>query len=248
MTPIGDALAQQRHSRASSGSWPSALRLASGVFGIGQRVVDMDDPALERRPADQRAAAGRDRVARPVSLDIPVRTRTRPPRGICRRRSWWITALSASQIRAAVSTSVCNTGSSSKPDWLMTLSTSLVAVWYSSDSCRSSRALPQFVEQPGVLHRDHRLRRRSSCTSSICFLGERLDLAGEQATITPISDAVAQQRHARACVHAAEPSIVLGTRKRDRPAHRGFERPRPRKCARARHAFRGSGAIRTGAL
>ena len=40
----------------------------------------------------------------------------------------------------------------------MTLSTSLVAVWYSSNSCRSRGALAQFAQEPRVLHRDDRLR------------------------------------------------------------------------------------------
>ena len=41
----------------------------------------------------------------------------------------------------------------------MTLSTSLVAVWYSSDSSSSRGALPQFAEQPRIVHRNHRLGR-----------------------------------------------------------------------------------------
>jgi hypothetical protein len=41
---------------------------------------------------------------------------------------------SAPQSRAAVSTTVSNTGCTSAVERLMTLSTSLVAVWYSSDS------------------------------------------------------------------------------------------------------------------
>ena len=40
----------------------------------------------------------------------------------------------------------------------MTFSTSLVAVWYSSNSCRSVVRCAQLVEQPRILHRDHRLR------------------------------------------------------------------------------------------
>ena len=47
-------------------------------------------------------------------------------------------ARSAPHSRAAVSTSVSSTGCRSKVERLMTLSTSLVAVWYSSDSSRSS--------------------------------------------------------------------------------------------------------------
>ena len=39
----------------------------------------------------------------------------------------------------------------------MTLSTSLVAVWYSSDSSKLARAGLQFAEQPRVLDRDDRL-------------------------------------------------------------------------------------------
>ena len=46
----------------------------------------------------------------------------------------------------------------------MTCSTSAVAVWYSSNSCRSSR-VPR--REPRVFHRNHRLRRRSSASSAI---------------------------------------------------------------------------------
>ena len=48
-----------------------------------------------------------------------------------------IDAESAPQSRVAVSTTVSSTGCTSKVERLMTLSTSLVAVWYSSDSSRS---------------------------------------------------------------------------------------------------------------
>jgi hypothetical protein len=48
-----------------------------------------------------------------------------------------IFAISAPQSRAAVSITVSSTGCTSAVERLMTLSTSLVAVWYSSDS-RSS--------------------------------------------------------------------------------------------------------------
>ena len=66
-------------------------------------------------------------------------------------------AWSASHSRAAVSTTTSNTGSRSKLERLMTFSTSLVAVWYSSDSSRS-RCAGAIAQQPRVLHRDHRLR------------------------------------------------------------------------------------------
>ena len=54
-----------------------------------------------------------------------------------RPRGSQITPRSAAQSRAAVSHSVSSTGCRSKVERLMTFSTSLVAVWYSSDSSRS---------------------------------------------------------------------------------------------------------------
>ena len=48
-----------------------------------------------------------------------------------------MSAVSAPQSRAAVSTTVSSTGCTSAVERLMTLSTSLVAVWYSSNSSRS---------------------------------------------------------------------------------------------------------------
>ena len=55
-----------------------------------------------------------------------------PP--LCRRK---ISATGERHRSVARESTVCNTGSRSKTEPLMTLSTSLVAVWYSSDSCKS---------------------------------------------------------------------------------------------------------------
>ncbi len=81
--------------------------------------------------------SGVNRIACSDNPSTPAETRTRPrcetnhraavAARLCRPRK---SALPSRPRSAAL-------GSSSTPDWLITLSTSLVAVWYSSDSCRS---------------------------------------------------------------------------------------------------------------
>src|SRR6516225_1139906 len=80
---------------------------------------------------------------------------------------------SAAQIRAAVSSSVSSSDPSSVSERLITFSTSLVAVWYSSDSCKS-RERSQFVENPCILDRDHRLVGEGAHQLDLP-VGERLD-------------------------------------------------------------------------
>ena len=67
----------------------------------------------------------------------------------------------------------------------MTLSTSLVAVWYSSDSCSSRGARLHLLEQPRVLYRDH------------CLIGkgcDELDLpAGERPNLQSVDHEDAHQ-------------------------------------------------------
>ena len=67
------------------------------------------------------------------------------------------TLTSASHSFSARSPMMSNTGLASVGERLMTVSISLVAVWYSSNSWRSSRARLHLVEQPRVLDGDHRL-------------------------------------------------------------------------------------------
>src|SRR6516165_7277107 len=64
--------------------------------------------------------------------------------------------VSAPESRTAVSTTVSSTGCTSAGERLMTLSTSLVAVWYSSDSSWSRVRACNFTEQPRILDRDDR--------------------------------------------------------------------------------------------
>ncbi len=79
----------------------------------------------------------------------------------------------------------------------MTFSTSLVAVWYSSDSSRSRGAGLQFAEQPRILHRDDRLVGKGAHQFDLP-LGERLDpLPGEGKYADRL--ALAQQRDAKCC-------------------------------------------------
>ena len=66
-----------------------------------------------------------------------------------------------------------STGWTSEVERLMTLSTSLVAVWYSSDSSRSRVRSLQFTEQPRVLDRDDRLVGKGAHQFDLP-LGERL--------------------------------------------------------------------------
>ena len=92
---------------------------------------------------------------------IPVETQNSPPgRYSPSRRK--IAACSASQSLAAVSATVSSTGCRSKVERLMTFSTSLVAVWYSSDFLKIARAGLQRAIRLGAGDGDHRL------------LGERL--------------------------------------------------------------------------
>ena len=64
-------------------------------------------------------------------------------------------AFSASQMRAAVSTNVSRTGSTSPVDRLIAASTSLVAVWYSSDFLKIARACLECSICLGASDGDH---------------------------------------------------------------------------------------------
>ena len=75
----------------------------------------------------------------------------------------------ASQMRVAFSSIVSNTGCSSPGELLMTFSTSEVAVCCSSDSLRSSRALPVLRRTAGCSRSRSPPGRQSSVTSSICL-------------------------------------------------------------------------------
>ena len=88
----------------------------------------------------------------------------------------------------------------------MTLSTSLVAVWYSSNSCRSRGALAQFGEQPRILHRDHRLRREVLQQRDL-LVGERPHLLAIERDDAEHAIVLAQRHHQARC-----------GRRRDRPA------------------------------
>jgi hypothetical protein len=98
----------------------------------------MHDPGFERHPAGESVATG----------DNCSLAQGRPPLGLrCTERTrhkavdFALAYRDRSEIgaasRAAVSTTVSSTGCTSAVERLMTLSTSLVAVWYSSDSSRS---------------------------------------------------------------------------------------------------------------
>ena len=118
---------------------PAATASGSAKSGSAADVRDMHDPAFERHPPGNAVATGdncslaRDRPilgpshceVRHIAIDLALAYRDR-----CGYR--------LPQSRAAVSTTVSSTGCTSEVERLMTLSTSLVAVWYSSDSCRSS--------------------------------------------------------------------------------------------------------------
>ena len=77
----------------------------------------------------------------------------------------------------------------------MTLSTSLVAVWYSSDSWRSPVRCAQFAEQPRVLHRDDRLGGE--------VLQQRDLLVGERPHLLAVDCDDAEQRIILAQGHAS---------------------------------------------
>ena len=74
-----------------------------------------------------------------------------------------------------VSTIVSSTGCSSVGERLMTSSTSLVAVWYSSDSLQLARPRLHLVEQPHVLDRDDGLVGEGRDELDL-LVGERLHL------------------------------------------------------------------------
>src|SRR5262250_2444839 len=84
----------------------------------------------------------------------------------------------------------------------MALSTSLVAVWYSSDSSEVARAGLQFAEQPRILHRDDRLVGKGANQFDLPF-GERLDPLPRQREHTNRLT-LAQQRHAQRCPRLPE--------------------------------------------
>jgi hypothetical protein len=62
----------------------------------------------------------------------------------------------------------------------MTLSTSLIAVWYSSEFLDLARARLDLVEQPHVLDRDHRLVGEGGDQLDL-LIGEWLDGGAHQA-------------------------------------------------------------------
>ena len=110
--------------------------------------------------------------------------------------------MSASHRPAADFESVSRTFCRSNAERLMTLSTSAVAVCCCSDSLRSSRALPDLIEQADVLDRDHGLVGKGL---------EKLDLvvgewsgSGARDPDGADRDAVAQHRHAKDAPIAAE--------------------------------------------
>src|ERR1041385_1748913 len=98
-----------------------------------------------------------------------------------------------SQSREAVRSRVSSTGCKSNVEALITFSTSLIAVWYSSDSSRSL-VLPQFAEQPRVFHRDDRLRRE--------ILQQGDLLIGEEPDLLAVDRECAEQRSFPAQRHA----------------------------------------------
>src|SRR6516164_1990547 len=102
-------------------------------------------------------------------------------------------AISARHSRAAVWTTVSSTGCTSAVERLMTLSTSLVAVWYSSDSARSRVRGLQFGEQPRILHRDDRLVGKGAHQFDLP-LGERLHSIPREIN-RPEHGPLAQQRY-----------------------------------------------------
>jgi hypothetical protein len=74
------------------------------------------------------------------------------------------------------------------------LSTSLVAVWYSSDGFEFVGALPQFGQQPRVLDGDHGLRSEVGHELDLLVV-ERTDLLAEE-TDDPDQVVVLDHRHA----------------------------------------------------
>jgi hypothetical protein len=125
------AFTQQRN--AEDGAIATQFRrLRPSVFRVGQHIGNVNDLAFEQGPAPD---FGLDREGHDIFHElggkpyVSARMNTPP---ICRA----IVALSASQSRAADSTSVCSTALRSKVERLMTLSTSAVAVCWSD--CRSS--------------------------------------------------------------------------------------------------------------
>ena len=147
-----------------------SLRLDQGIFRISHYVGDMNDPAFEQRAPD---AEPRSALIG-ISSDI-IHEFARVAVGLRHDRttpsfSRVMVALSASQSRAADSTSVCSTVCKSNVERLMTLSTSAVAVccWSDSRSSLSSRVFSmamtawaaKVLDQFDLLFRE-RCRRRA---------------------------------------------------------------------------------------
>ena len=141
-------------------------------------------------------------------------------------------ALSASHSLTALSATVSNTGFRSKAERLITSSTSAVAVCCCRDSPQLLGSCLNFVEQPRVLDRDHRLVGEGRNQLNL-LLGKRLhDTAGQYDNADRGS--LAQQRDAEDCPVTAvtrHAQGILGIRKgvgnvncsplkRDPPAHR----------------------------
>ena len=131
------AVAQQRHPKHGTSS---SRRSSRGTRNPGrQRGPRHARPCLPAPSARQRC---RDRGepcagARSPKTRAPLHWPNATQVGRPRPRVYRVPLKSAPQSRTAVSTTVSSTGCTSAVERLMTLSTSLVAVWYSSNSRRS---------------------------------------------------------------------------------------------------------------
>ncbi len=140
------SFAQQRHPK---------VRLSPGRYSFGQsrssgqrRCPRHARPCLRAPPARpccrDRAQCSLAQLSPKTRASLHCRTRHI---AVDLALAYRDISASAPQSRTAVSTTVSSTGCTSEVERLMTLSTSLVAVWYSSNSWRSPRALPAIPDR-----------------------------------------------------------------------------------------------------
>ena len=131
--PDRRSVAQERYSqqRVDGADTCVFLRL---VKRIGQGIKNMNWAAFDRHAADERTDAATEFSPRAQCVHIPATGNVRQPIGIphpCRGK--WRPDRRHRGARRSRPPS-CSTGCRSNVERLMTFSTSLVAVWYSSDS------------------------------------------------------------------------------------------------------------------
>ena len=133
-----DRLASRSNDTPSSVRCLPSVAWDPAIFRVGDDIRDMHDLAIERHSSRDAAVTGRN-GARAQEAQYSGSAATDEVATIAVDLA--LAHCDCSGIGgtkpAAVSTTVSSTGCRSEVERLMTLSTSLVAVWYSSDSWRS---------------------------------------------------------------------------------------------------------------